>query len=111
MQKNSHDVGTYLLEKLSDLRTKFEFVGDVRGKGLMIGIELVTDKKSKTPMEKSDFEFIIEETKNLGVIFGRGGRCANVRSKKAKERIILFTKLIIMFLFTGYSNQASNVYN
>lgn len=86
MQKNSHDVGTYLLEKLSDLRTKFEFVGDVRGKGLMIGIELVTDKKSKTPMEKSDFEFIIEETKNLGVIFGRGGRCANVRSKKSQRK-------------------------
>ena len=43
-QENSHIVGTYFLEKLAELREEFEIVGDVRGKGLMIGIEMVTDK-------------------------------------------------------------------
>lgn len=44
LQKNSKDVGTYMLLELAKLRDKFEIVGDVRGKGLMIGIEMVTDK-------------------------------------------------------------------
>lgn len=44
LQKNSEDVGTYMLLELAKLRDKFEIVGDVRGKGLMIGIEMVTDK-------------------------------------------------------------------
>lgn len=46
LQKNSEDVGTYMLLELAKLRHKFEIVGDVRGKGLMIGIEMVTDKVS-----------------------------------------------------------------
>lgn len=37
-------MGTYMLLELAKLRDKFEIVGDVRGKGLMIGIEMVTDK-------------------------------------------------------------------
>ena len=43
-QKLSHDVGTYLLTELAKLRDQFENIGDVRGKGLMIGIEMVKDK-------------------------------------------------------------------
>jgi len=46
LQKNSEDVGTYMLLELAKLRDKFEIVGDVRGKGLMIGVEMVTDKVS-----------------------------------------------------------------
>jgi alanine-glyoxylate transaminase/(R)-3-amino-2-methylpropionate-pyruvate transaminase len=38
------------LKGLEELRNDFEIVGDVRGKGLMIGIEMVTDKKTKTPL-------------------------------------------------------------
>lgn len=44
--KNTEDVGTYMLLELAKLRDKFEIVGDVRGKGLMIGVEMVTDKVS-----------------------------------------------------------------
>lgn len=42
--ENSHHVGTYLLRALSKLRKKYEIVGDVRGKGLMIGVEMVINK-------------------------------------------------------------------
>ena len=44
IQQNAHVTGTYFLEELAKLRDEFEIVGDVRGKGLMIGVELVTDK-------------------------------------------------------------------
>ena len=43
-QELSKVVGGYLLKKLSSLRDEFECVGDVRGKGLMVGLELVNDK-------------------------------------------------------------------
>ena len=46
LQENSHVQGTYLLEELAKLRDEFACVGDVRGKGLMVGIELVADKVS-----------------------------------------------------------------
>lgn len=44
LQKNSQEVGTYMILKLAELREEFDIVGDVRGKGLMIGIEMVQDK-------------------------------------------------------------------
>ena len=44
MQANCDVVGTYFLNQLASLRDEFEVVGDVRGKGLMIGIEFVEDK-------------------------------------------------------------------
>ena len=43
-QENAHVLGTYCIEELAKLRDEFEIVGDVRGKGLMIGVEMVTDK-------------------------------------------------------------------
>ena len=44
LQENSHVIGTYLLTELGKLRSEFEIVGDVRGKGYLIGVELVQDK-------------------------------------------------------------------
>ena len=43
-QETSATVGTYLLKELEKLRTDFSIVGDVRGKGLMVGVEMVADK-------------------------------------------------------------------
>lgn len=45
-QENSQEVGTYMLQKLAKLRDEFDIVGDVRGKGLLIGVEMVQDKVS-----------------------------------------------------------------
>ena len=44
MMQNSDEVGTFILKELAKLRDEFEIVGDIRGKGLMIGIELVKSK-------------------------------------------------------------------
>jgi len=45
--QNAAIQGKYLLKNLRDLQKKFHLIGDVRGKGLMIGIEMVRDKKTK----------------------------------------------------------------
>lgn len=44
VQEKAAERGAYLLQGLAKLRDDFEVVGDVRGKGLMIGVELVNDK-------------------------------------------------------------------
>lgn len=44
MQQNCEVVGTHFIKELTQLRDEFKIVGDVRGKGLMIGVELVEDK-------------------------------------------------------------------
>ncbi|MDP2971763.1 MAG: aminotransferase class III-fold pyridoxal phosphate-dependent enzyme, partial [Deltaproteobacteria bacterium] len=45
--ENSARVGEYILGKLKELQKEFEMIGDVRGKGLMIGIELIKDRETK----------------------------------------------------------------
>ena len=45
----ARDVGTYLLSRLQDLRELYEIVGDVRGAGLFVGVELVRDRATKDP--------------------------------------------------------------
>jgi len=43
-QQNSYNIGNFLLTELAKLRDEFDIVGDVRGKGLMIGVEMVNTK-------------------------------------------------------------------
>ena len=50
---------------------RYEIVGDVRGKGLMIGIEMVEDKASKKPLNGVDMLKIWDKTKDSGVLIGR----------------------------------------
>jgi 4-aminobutyrate aminotransferase len=45
--ENAARMGKYLLERLKELQKRFPLIGDVRGKGLMIGIELVKDPETK----------------------------------------------------------------
>jgi 4-aminobutyrate aminotransferase len=47
--RNAADVGGFLLARLADLAKRHQIVGDVRGRGLMIGIELVGDRHTKEP--------------------------------------------------------------
>jgi 4-aminobutyrate aminotransferase len=49
---NAAKVGDYFMNKLRTLADRYPVIGEVRGKGLMIGMELVTDKISKTPAKK-----------------------------------------------------------
>uniref|UniRef100_A0A915I9Y7 Alanine--glyoxylate aminotransferase 2, mitochondrial n=1 Tax=Romanomermis culicivorax TaxID=13658 RepID=A0A915I9Y7_ROMCU len=73
LQENSHKVGTYFLQKLASLRDRTEIMGDVRGKGLMIGIELVDNKETRKPLDAARMAAIVEKTKDNGILVGKGG--------------------------------------
>ncbi|KAK2163615.1 hypothetical protein LSH36_76g00083 [Paralvinella palmiformis] len=77
-QSLARDIGGYLLGELAKLRDEFEIVGDVRGKGLMIGIEMVKDKTSRKPLPIGDVNSIWEHCKDMGVLLGKGGLYSNV---------------------------------
>ncbi|MBI4423325.1 MAG: aspartate aminotransferase family protein [Elusimicrobia bacterium] len=60
--------GEALLERLRALQERFEFIGDVRGRGLMIGVELVRDRKTKEPLPKPVCRRLFEEGLKRGVL-------------------------------------------
>jgi len=63
MRENATKQGTHAMKRLEELKDKSEIVGDVRGKGLMIGIELVEDKASKKPASKKAAEVMMRSWK------------------------------------------------
>ncbi|MCB0033470.1 MAG: aspartate aminotransferase family protein [Anaerolineales bacterium] len=71
------EVGTHLRTGLDKLYEKYPVIGDVRGKGLMQGIEMVTDRESKEPATKA-INHLFEETKAMGLLIGKGGLYSNV---------------------------------
>jgi len=72
LQQNSLTIGNHLLAGLNDLKQKHNIIGDVRGKGLMLGIELVKDRTSKEPA-KEECAQILESCKEMGLLLGKGG--------------------------------------
>ena len=76
-QANAEKVGAYLKAKLSGLMDKHRLIGEVRGLGLMLGVELVKDRKTKEPATSETAE-IMERTKNHGLLIGKGGLFGNV---------------------------------
>ena len=77
LQENSLEMGNLFLKGLREMQSNYDFIGDVRGQGLMIGMEIVTDKESKTP--DADFlNRVYEKTKDHGILLGKGGRFGNV---------------------------------
>uniref|UniRef100_A0A669BIX4 Alanine--glyoxylate aminotransferase 2, mitochondrial n=1 Tax=Oreochromis niloticus TaxID=8128 RepID=A0A669BIX4_ORENI len=72
-QQNSLHVGTYLMTQMAKLRDKYEVIGDVRGKGLQIGMEMVKDKGSREPLPPEAMSEILEDVKDTGVLIGKGG--------------------------------------
>jgi taurine-pyruvate aminotransferase len=69
----SRDLGAQLLTDLRNLLQDHPYVGDVRGKGLLIGIELVKDKQSKEPLESDLVNQVIANCKKEGIIIGKNG--------------------------------------
>lgn len=76
IQQNAKLVGDHLKEGLLALQDKHPLIGDVRGLGLMLGVELVTDRKSKEPA-KAEAATVMEQMKHRGVIIGKGGLYGN----------------------------------
>jgi 4-aminobutyrate aminotransferase len=77
LRANAHDTGAYLRSGLEALQEKYPIIGDVRGMGLMQGMELVTDRVSKTPAVAETLA-IMEAARDQRVLIGRGGTYGNV---------------------------------
>ncbi|OIO07005.1 MAG: hypothetical protein AUJ52_11115 [Elusimicrobia bacterium CG1_02_63_36] len=77
LDENAAKVGGVMKTKLEGLMKKYEQVGDVRGFGLMLGVELVKDKKSKA-VNPELTGALMEGCKKRGVIIGKGGQWGNV---------------------------------
>lgn len=69
----SKQLGTKLQQALTANLSENPFVGDVRGKGLLIGIELVKDKQTKEPLSVEMVNKVIAGCKNKGLIIGKNG--------------------------------------
>ncbi len=77
LQENALRAGTHLLAGLERLAEKHELIGDVRGRGLFIGVELVRDRKTLAPAA-DEASAIIEEMKERGVLLSTDGPLHNV---------------------------------
>jgi alanine-glyoxylate transaminase/(R)-3-amino-2-methylpropionate-pyruvate transaminase len=72
LQENSLRLGAHILAGLEQLKAKHKIIGDVRGKGLMLGIELVKDRATKEPA-KAECAQVLETARELGLLLGKGG--------------------------------------
>lgn len=72
--ENSAQVGAYLLNQLEGVKERHSLVGDVRGKGLFAGIELVRDRDTKEPLDERSVVNVGAQCKRNGVIVGRTNR-------------------------------------
>jgi 4-aminobutyrate aminotransferase-like enzyme len=81
LQQNALEVSQYLIEKLHDLKEQHPIIGDVRGVGLFVGIELVRDRKTKEPA-KDETARAMEKCRDNGVLIGKGGAFNNVLRMK-----------------------------
>lgn len=70
-------VGKMLRKGLEKMKEKYSVIGDVRGKGLMQGLELVKDRQSKEPSAEAT-KYLFEATRELGLLIGKGGLYGNV---------------------------------
>ncbi len=72
LQANALQMGNHILAGLNKLKEKHKIIGDVRGKGLMLGIEMVKDRTTKAPAT-AECAQVVETAKDLGLLLGKGG--------------------------------------
>jgi alanine-glyoxylate transaminase/(R)-3-amino-2-methylpropionate-pyruvate transaminase len=72
LQANALTMGNYILAGLDRLKEKHNVIGDARGKGLLLGIELVKDRSTKEP-GKAECAQVLETCREMGLLLGKGG--------------------------------------
>jgi 4-aminobutyrate aminotransferase len=77
LPKRATESGRYVMHRLEELKSKHKLIGDVRGKGLMIGLELVKNRESKDPAS-SETAKVRALCRDKGVLIGSGGVLGNV---------------------------------
>ncbi|MCZ6704926.1 MAG: aminotransferase class III-fold pyridoxal phosphate-dependent enzyme, partial [Bacteroidetes bacterium] len=77
LQTHALVVGTYFLERLRDLAEQHKIIGDVRGRGLFIGIELVRDSESLEPADE-EASYVVNRMLEKGILLATDGPLKNV---------------------------------
>ncbi len=77
LQENAQKVGTHLLARLRSLKKRYQIIGDVRGSGLFIGMELVRDHKTLEPADQ-EASFVVNRMRDKGILMGTDGPLHNV---------------------------------
>jgi 4-aminobutyrate aminotransferase len=75
--ENADTLGRYFRRKLEELQGKYPVIGDVRGMGLMQGLELVKDRQTKEPAPEATAQ-LMERARENGLLIGKGGLYGNV---------------------------------
>lgn len=76
LQENARVVGGKFKRGLEELQQRHRLIGDVRGLGLMLGVELVRDRSTKEPAKAEALE-VMEYAREMGVLLGKGGLDGN----------------------------------
>jgi 4-aminobutyrate aminotransferase-like enzyme/Ser/Thr protein kinase RdoA (MazF antagonist) len=77
LQRNVREVGAYLLKRLEEQMQNHPVIGDVRGHGLFIGVELVRDRESLEPASE-ETKYVVERLRDLGLLVSLDGPLNNV---------------------------------
>jgi len=72
--KNVTEMGEYFMGRFGELQDKYPVIGDVRGKGLFMGLELVKDRQTKEPVDESVTAGVVANCLQQGVMIGRTNR-------------------------------------
>jgi 4-aminobutyrate aminotransferase-like enzyme/Ser/Thr protein kinase RdoA (MazF antagonist) len=97
LQRHALELGTHFLNGLEDLMNQHAIIGDVRGSGLFIGVELVRDRESLEPAAKEADE-LIQQMRSRGILLSTDGPHHNVI--KIKPPLVLSIDDIDMVLRT-----------
>jgi len=76
IQANAKKIGGHIKQRFFELQERHRLIGEVRGLGLMLGVELVRDRKSKEPAN-TEAARVLEMCKERGLILGKGGLFGN----------------------------------
>ena len=66
--RNARQVGAYMLERLRQMQERFHFIGDVRGRGLLLGIDMVADRETKEPLPAAIMQRIYQDCVERGLL-------------------------------------------
>ena len=88
--ENTVAQGDYMLGKLEELADKYSAIGQVRGKGLFVGAELVTDRESRAPVDEKLAQAVVADCMQQGVIIGMTNR-----SLPGKNNTLCFSPALI----------------
>jgi 4-aminobutyrate aminotransferase-like enzyme len=77
LQQNAERVGSYLKSGLQQLQTKHPIIGDVRGLGLFLGIDLVRNRTTREPVTEQA-SYIVNRLRDRGILTGTDGPYRNV---------------------------------